>query len=362
MAGSLSIPYPGNPVSLSNVSSSTNDIVINKRIHSYSSSARQNMMLRNAKLLSPSAKFQPSSIEPPQNSRRTTVGTSPSSLERNCKLSRRNLSKSSLLLLLGTQTALTPLLDFSKAQAADTPINNPNPTNCVDRVPTKKAFIDVSIDGEPVGRIIIGLYGDDVPAGAARFSSIVSGKAGISYRRKEFVKIMPGYVQHGGIRSYGVDAERATAAVGSLQNLIEEWERGRRGEICNENRAGSVGIVVRDPSKPPPKTKLVARNGKFVVEEEVNAVGPNGTEFVITAVDSPELEDSVLVIGKVLEGMGVVDKIRQVKTVRDNTSSPYFRVAKVIGDKRAVVAERGFNRPYSKVVVTSCGLIESQSL
>lgn len=183
----------------------------------------------------------------------------------------------------------------------------------------------MSIDGEPIGRIIIGLYGDDVPAGTARFSSIVSGKAGISYRRKEFVKIMPGYVQHGGIRSYGVDAERATAAAGSLQNLIEEWERGRRGEICNENKAGSVGIVVRDPLKPPPKTKLVARNGKLEVEEEVNAVGPNGTEFVITAGDSPELEDSVLVIGKVLEGMAVVEKMRQVKTVRDNTSSPYFR-------------------------------------
>lgn len=34
------------------------------------------------------------------------------------------------------------------------------------------------------------------------------------------------------------------------------------------------------------------------------------------------------------------------------------RVAKLIGDKRAVVAERGFNRPYSKVVVTNCGLLE----
>lgn len=36
------------------------------------------------------------------------------------------------------------------------------------------------------------------------------------------------------------------------------------------------------------------------------------------------------------------------------------RVAKVIGDKRAVVAERGFNRPYTKVQVTNCGFIESQ--
>jgi len=36
----------------------------------------------------------------------------------------------------------------------------------------------------------------------------------------------------------------------------------------------------------------------------------------------------------------------------------YYRVAKLIGDKRAVVAERGFNRPYSKVIVTNCGLMQ----
>ncbi|KAJ0229446.1 Peptidyl-prolyl cis-trans isomerase CYP26-2 [Hirschfeldia incana] len=317
------------------------------------------MMLPNAKLSTPTSKFLPSHVEPPHHSRPTAAGASPS-FELSCKLSRRNLSKSSLLLLLGTQTTLTPLLDLSKAQADTISQETDNTTSCGDRVPTKKAFLDVSIGGEPVGRIVIGLYGDDVPAGTARFSSIVSGKAGISYRRKEFVKIMPGYVQHGGIRSYGADADRATAAAGSLQNLVEEWERGRRGERCKEVKAGSVGIVVRDPLKPPPKTKLVATNGKLEVQEEEMAVGPNGTEFVITAVDSPELEESVLVIGEVLEGMGVVEKMREVKTVRDNTSSPYFKVAKVIGDKRAVVAERGFNRPYTKVQITNCGLIESQ--
>uniref|UniRef100_A0A1J3J8Y4 Peptidyl-prolyl cis-trans isomerase CYP26-2, chloroplastic n=1 Tax=Noccaea caerulescens TaxID=107243 RepID=A0A1J3J8Y4_NOCCA len=83
---------------------------------------------------------------------------------------------------------------------------------------------------------------------------------------------MSGYVQHGGMRSYGADAERATAAAGSLQNLIEEWESGERGERCNKSKAGSVGIVVRDPLKPPPKTKLVEKNGKLELQEEETAV------------------------------------------------------------------------------------------
>ena len=65
-------------------------------------------------------------------------------------------------------------------------------------------FLIISINGEPVGRIIIGLHGEDVPARPAGFSNLVSGAAGISYRRKEFIKIIPNYEQHGGVRSYGV--------------------------------------------------------------------------------------------------------------------------------------------------------------
>lgn len=223
---------------------------------------------------------------------------------------------------------------------------------------TARAFLDISIDGEPVGRIVVGLYGEDVPAGAARFSSLVRGAAGVSYRRKEFIKITPNYVQHGGVRSYGVDAELAQRTGSNLaaESLVDEWER--EYETCPgiKNLSGTVSIIVRDPSKPPPKLKLVARKGKLEIDQEEVGTDPNGTEFVIATKDSPELDASSLVVGRVLEGMEIVEKIGQVKTVQENTKSPYFRVAKLIGDKRAVVAERGFNRPYSKVVVTNCGL------
>ncbi|KAF3437318.1 hypothetical protein FNV43_RR20071 [Rhamnella rubrinervis] len=290
-----------------------------------------------------------------------------------CKFSRRELtiqSNSLLLLLFGSQS-LNPF-QMSNAQAeeqswTDTKtkeeqVENLNTaSSCTSKSLTKRAFLDISIDGQPVGRIIVGLYGNDAPVGVATFSDIVSGSAGISYRRKEFVKIMPSYVQHGGVRSYGVDAEMAkrTGITSTVENLVEEWEKME--EKCGagtKNLAGSVSIVVRDPSKPPPKLKLVARKGKLEIDQEEVGTAPNGTEFVIANKDSPELDASALVVGKVLEGMEVVERIGQVQTVKENTTSPYFRVAKLIGDKRAVVAERGFNRPYSKVVVTNCGLLE----
>ncbi|XP_071901854.1 peptidyl-prolyl cis-trans isomerase CYP26-2, chloroplastic [Coffea arabica] len=366
-----------------------------------------NKMWSNQKLMQHSPQLlQPPALPPPQ--------TQTISIKQCCKVSRRELAictNSSLLLLLGSQTVeplhhsrarAEEIEDTSKeteqlveSEENEVPRNSelvesevvppsteqpveseddPQKTEqlapeddskktadpCGEQNPTQRAFLEVSIDGVPLGRIVIGLYSDSVPFGTARFSDLVSGAAGISYRRKEFVKITPNYVQHSGVRSYGVDAELARKAGSNLaaDRLTDEWEKQYAACPGTKNLAKSIGIVVRDPSKPPPKLKLIARKGKLEIDQEQVGVDPNGTEFVIAIKDSPELDASTLVIGRVLEGMDVVEKIGQVKTVQENTSSPYFRVAKLIGDKRAVVAERGFNRPYSKVLITNCGLIK----
>ncbi|GAB4845326.1 hypothetical protein Ancab_038734 [Ancistrocladus abbreviatus] len=49
-------------------------------------------------------------------------------------------------------------------------------------------------------------------------------------------------------------------------------------------------------------------------------------ELVIATKDSPGPEASAWVLGGVLEGMDVIQRIDNVKTVRENTSSPCFRV------------------------------------
>ncbi|KAL5220738.1 hypothetical protein ABZP36_025451 [Zizania latifolia] len=260
------------------------------------------------------------------------------------KLGRR--AAAAALAIAGTPAILSvPPAAPSRAQEAATAAAGP----CIADLPvTAKAFLDVSIGGEPAGRITVGLFGDAAPAGASRFVSLVTG---VGYRRKEFVKIVPGYVQHGGVVSYP-----AIPAV--TDRLTAEMDAVRAQCGKSPHAAGAVSIVVRDPSLPPPKPKLVARGGKLEIDQEEVGVAPNGTEFVITTRDTPELDSSALVVGRVVDGMDVVDKIASVPTVKDNTASPYFRVAKLIGDKRAVVAERGFNRPYTKIQVTNCGVLE----
>ncbi|KAG6484867.1 hypothetical protein ZIOFF_053392 [Zingiber officinale] len=258
------------------------------------------------------------------------------------KLLRRDLAVAAA----STLPLLVSTFWYRQAKADEVPTST---TDCSAQTITEKAFLDVAIDGAPAGRITVGLYGDAVPFGSSRFADLVTGAAGISYRRKEFVKIVPGYVQHSGVRSYGVDVELARRGGGgnlAAENLVAEWESLSKNCSGTKNAVGSLGLIIRDPTKPPPKLKLVAREGKLEIDAEEIRKDPNGTEFVIVVKDSPELDASTLVIGRVVEGMDVVEKISKVKTVQENTSSPYFRVAKLIGDKRAVVAERGFNRPW----------------
>lgn len=320
----------------------------------------QREMLRNPEVFQSSIKLH-LPIPPTHPSQIQNIPSSPSStvIKQCCKLSRRKLAifgNSSLLLLLSSQT-LEPF-NTSKAKAEealpDANENGPQEENNTSTRPvcsnktTARAFLDVSIDGEPVGRIVVGLYGEDVPAGAARFSDLVRGAAGVSYRRKEFIKITPNYVQHGGVRSYGVDAELAQRTGSNLaaESLVNEWER--EYETCPgiKNLAGTVSIIVRDPSKPPPKLKLVARKGKLEIDQEEVGTDPNGTEFVIATKDSPELDASSLVVGRVLEGMEVVEKIGQVKTVQENTRSPYFRsVNESAGESKDYI-------PQSKLIIT----------
>lgn len=206
----------------------------------------------------------------------------------------------------------------AEAEPAPSTATAASPGPCIAELPvTAKAFLDVSIGGEPAGRITVGLFGDASPAAASRFLSLATG---VGYRRKEFVKIVPGYVQHGGVVSYPAlpfVTDRLAAEGAAL--------RARCGGGVVHAAPGAVSIVVRDPSLPPPKPKLVAKGGKLKVEEEQVGVVPNGTEFVITTKEAPELDASAVLVGRVLDGMDVVDKIAAVPTVKDNGGSPYFR-------------------------------------
>ena len=105
-------------------------------------------------------------------------------------------------------------------------------------------------------------------------------------------------------------------------------------------------------------TKLVADKGKLVEVVERSGVVPNGTGFTITTGAAPALNRTHLIVGQVIEGMDVVEQLEKLPVVKNNSSSPFFIVGKAAGDKRANVAELGFDRPFKKVAVANAGIIE----
>jgi peptidyl-prolyl cis-trans isomerase B (cyclophilin B) len=66
-----------------------------------------------------------------------------------------------------------------------------------------------------------------------------------------------------------------------------------------------------------------------------------------------------VVIGEVISGFDVLAQIGSLPTVPDNSDSPFFQVAKSIGDKRALVSEKSFGKPFAKVTLLNCGEVAS---
>ena len=101
----------------------------------------------------------------------------------------------------------------------------------------------------------------------------------------------------------------------------------------------------------------MAEKGKFREVTERSGVIPNGTGFAISTGAAPDLDGKYLIVGRVVDGMDVVETISKLPVVKDNSKSPFFQAGKAIGDKRATVAEMGFNRPFNRVTVLASGLL-----
>ena len=51
---------------------------------------------------------------------------------------------------------------------------NSNPYNTIDTV-TRKCYFEISIDGQPKGRVVFGLFGDTVPITVRNFAELCTG-------------------------------------------------------------------------------------------------------------------------------------------------------------------------------------------
>lgn len=221
---------------------------------------------------------------------------------------------------------------------------------------SQQVFLDLSVDGEPRGRLVIKLAGD-APVGTRRFAQLSQGLNGVGYRLSKFDGIAQGFIKNSGQRSLTYDATNISRVAGG--DTVEELEAEMAESTHRHDAAGTVSLIVKDTRTKVGKTKLVAYNGKLVrVEEPTPGESPNGSGFVITTQPAPDLDATNLVIGHLVDGMEVVQQLTKLPTVKAN-NSVFFKAGKFLGDKRADVAEKGFGRPFQKVLVSASGLLDS---
>ncbi|KAF9614900.1 hypothetical protein IFM89_021257 [Coptis chinensis] len=263
-----------------------------------------------------------------------------------------HITRRSLIILTSTLSLPTPL---SLSSSEVTPTRQPDVTI------TDRVYIDLSIcpnyfrpdrtlgddeytaceETEPLGRVVIGLYGKQVPLTVSNFKQMCIGTStGSSYKGTLVHKIFPG--------EYFIAGKQGRRDKGEVKPPYDELARNTetvesRAFLLQHSRPGVVSLCLSEnDDEDEIKLDPEYRNVEFLI-----TTGPAPT---------PQLDGRNIVFGTVLEGLDVVTTIAAIPTYKPSDRIRQFNdLAEFFGDERAQSARNIWNRPLKTVYISDCG-------
>ena len=180
-------------------------------------------------------------------------------------------------------------LDLRKASAADTwkSLTTSERDPLVAAV-SSKVFLDLEVDGEAAGRVVLGLFGDVVPKTAENFRVLTAGGA------------------TDGDGDGDGDEEVAGKLAGSTFHRIIPGFMLQGGDFTKGDGTGGKSIY---GEKFADENFSLVHSAPGILSMANSGPDSNGSQFFITTAATPWLDGKHVVFGRVLEGMDVVEKI-----------------------------------------------------